>query len=82
MKNVKSSDKNQSWIQSIWIRCWWVEINTNFKRSGSFAYDLCKDISDFLKHISINKTKFQNYITSLETYIANGLVPLDKNSSL
>ena len=58
------------------------EKSANFKRSGSCTHNLCKAISDFIKHISINEIKFQNNIISHETYVASGLVPLDNNPGL
>ena len=48
----------------------------------SYTSDLRKAIFDFIKHICINKTKFQNNTTSLETYTVSSLVPLDKKSLL
>ena len=49
---------------------------------GSCTSDLCKAIADFIKHICINENEFQNDTTSLETFIASRLVPLDKNPGL
>ena len=48
----------------------------------SCTSDLRKAIADFIKHICVNEIKFQNNTTSLETYIASRLVPLDKNPGL
>ena len=49
---------------------------------SSCTSDLRKTIADFMKHIYINKIESQNNITSLETFIASRLVPLDKNPSV
>ena len=49
---------------------------------SSCTSDLRKTIADFMKHIYINKIESQNNITSLKTFIASRLVPLDKNPNL
>ena len=49
------------------------------KAFGSCTSDLRKAIADFIKNICINEIEFQNNATSLQTLIADRLVPLDKN---
>ena len=49
---------------------------------GSCTFKLHKAIADFIKHICINEIEFQNKTTSLKTFIASRLVPLDKNPGL
>ena len=49
---------------------------------GNCTLDMRNAIADFMKHICINKIKFQNNTTSLEIYIASGLLPLHKNPCL
>ena len=44
---------------------------------GSCTFDLRKVIGDFIKHICVTKTEFQNNATPFETYIAGRLMPLD-----
>ena len=44
--------------------------------------NLCKAIADLIKYIYINKIEFPDSATSLETFIASRLVPLDKNPGL
>ena len=44
--------------------------------------DLRKAIADFINYICINEIEFQNNTTSLETFIASRLVPLDRNPGL
>ena len=49
---------------------------------GSCTSDYRKAIADFIKYICINEIEFQNNATSLKTFIASRLVPLDKNPGL
>ena len=49
---------------------------------GICTSDLRKAIADFIKHICINEIEFENNTTSLQTFIASRLVPLDKNPGL
>ena len=49
---------------------------------GNCIFHLRKVIADFIKHICINETNFQNNATPFETYIAGRLVPLDQNPGL
>ena len=49
---------------------------------GCCTSNLCKAIADLIKYIYINKIEFPNSTTSLETFIATRLVPLDKNPGL
>ena len=48
----------------------------------SWTSDLHIASANFIKHICINETEFQNGTTSLETFIASRLVPLGKNPGL
>ena len=59
----------------------WRKILTS-KVFGSCTSNLRKANADFIKHIYINKIEFQSNTTSLETFIASRLVPLDKNLGL
>lgn len=49
---------------------------------GTCASDLRKAIADFIKYICVNEIECQNNKTTLESFIASRLVPLDKNPGL
>ena len=59
----------------------WRRILTS-KAYGTCASDLRKSIAEFIKYICINEIEIKNNRTSLESFIASRLVPLDKNPGL
>ena len=48
----------------------------------NFLEALCRVYADFIKYICINEINVQNNKSSLESFVASRLVPMDKNPGL